>query len=140
MDVTQRTNSRTVIAQPIPPKHFLTNKALYLVVVMTTRAPRRRAWAILNSLGADWQARRFVEINLNFFILEGLRLPDLDAKTFDALSKASARLSCPDERFADFAAAAVGVEVELLDAEQRETCRVDIDARGARLEAQRART
>ena len=27
---------------------------------------------LMNSLPFDWQARRFVETNLNFFILEGL--------------------------------------------------------------------
>ena len=39
----------------------------------------------------DWQARRFVEINLNFFILEGLRLPALTTSR-TAHCRAAARL------------------------------------------------
>ena len=42
--------------------------------------------ALMNSLVFDWQARRFVETNVNFFILEGLKLPDLDEDTVNALA------------------------------------------------------
>jgi len=130
-DVSRATDSRTVRACLVPPEHFLTNKAPYLAFVEDNPRAEAACLAILNSLAFDWQARRFVEINLNFFILEGLRVPDLDDETFDALADDAARLSCPDERFADFAAA-TGVAVEPLDDEQRETVRADIDARVAR--------
>jgi hypothetical protein len=131
VDVTQRTNSRTVIACLIPPEHFLTNKAPYLAFVDEDPYAEAACLAIMNSLPFDWQSRRFVEINLNFFILEGLRIPQLDDSTFDALAAAAARLSCPDARFADFAFA-TGVDVGPLDDEQREVLRIDIDARVAR--------
>ena len=80
MDVTQRTNSRTVIACLVPPEHFLTNKAPYLAFIDDDPRGEAACLAILNSLAFDWQARRFVEINLNFFILEGLRIPELAAR------------------------------------------------------------
>lgn len=131
MDVTQRTNRRTVIACLVPPAHFLTNTAPYLAFVDDDPRAEAACLAILNSLAFDWQARRFVEIHLNFFVLEGLRIPDLDDVTFDALADASARLSCPDERFADFAAAN-GVDVGPLDDERRAVLRTEIDARVAR--------
>lgn len=83
------------------------------------------------SLAFDWQARRFVETNLNFFILEGLRVPALDDETYGAIGTAAARLSCPDERFADFAAA-TGVEVGPLTPDERDALRAEIDARVAR--------
>ena len=60
-------------------------------------------------------------------MLEGMTVPDLDDETFAALWSAAARLSCPDERFADFAAA-TGVDVGPLDDEERTRLRAEIDA------------
>jgi len=129
-DVTRATDSRTVRACLIPPLHFLTNTAPYLTFVDDDRWSEAACLAVLNSLPFDWQARRFVEIHLNFFVLEGLRVPQLDDDTFAALASDAARLSCVDERFAEFAAA-TGVEYGPLDPEQREALRADIDARVA---------
>ena len=84
----------------------------------------------MNSLPFDWQARRFVEIHMSFFILEGLSIPILDDETTAALGAAAARLSCPDERFAEFAAAN-GVEYGAIESEERDRLRADIDARVA---------
>ena len=85
----------------------------------------------MNSLPFDWQARRFIEIHANFFLLEGFYLPDLDNTHFDAIACAAARLSAIDERFADFASA-TRVEYGALDAAKRTQLRVEIDARVAR--------
>ncbi len=130
-DVSRATDSRTVRACLIPPLHFLTNTAPYLAFIENDRQAEAACLAILNSLPFDWQARRFVEIHLNFFVLEGLRVPKLNDDTFAALAADAARLSCVDERFAEFAAA-TGVEYGPLDPAQREALRVDIDARVAR--------
>jgi hypothetical protein len=129
-DVSRATDSRTVRACLIPPEHFLTNKAPYLAFVNDDPRVQAACLALMNSLVFDWQARRFVETNLNFFILEGLRLPDLDDEMFDALAATAAWLSCPDDRFADFAAA-TEVEVEQLDDDERTRLRAEIDARVA---------
>jgi ABC-type Fe3+/spermidine/putrescine transport system ATPase subunit len=72
-----------------------------------------------------------VEINLNFFILEGLVVPDLPEEDFEAVAEAAARLSCVDERFADVAEA-MGIEPGPLSDDERERLRVEIDARVAR--------
>jgi len=128
--VTRATDSRTVRACLVPPAHFLANSAPYLTFMDDDPSAELSCLAILNSLAFDWQARRFVEINLNFFILEGLSIPKLDDATFDALAGASARLSSPDERFAAFEAAA-GVPVGPQDEDQRASLRADIDARVA---------
>ncbi len=130
-DVTQRTNSRTVHACLVPPEHFLTNSAPYLTFVDPDPMAAAACLALMNSLVFDWQARRFVEIHVNFFILEGLRLPDLDDDAFATVATAAARLSCPDERFADFAAA-TGVQVGRLRDEERASLRAEIDACSAR--------
>lgn len=129
-DVTNRTNSRTVIAALVPPRTFLTNKAPYLAFIDRDPLAEAVCLGVLNSLCFDWQARRFVEISLNFFILEGLRVPGLDDATFAAIATAGARLSSPDERFVDFAAT-TGVDVGPLSEEERAALRVEIDARVA---------
>lgn len=131
-DVTNRTNSRTVLACLIPPEHFLTNKAPYLVFIEEDPPSEAACLALLNSLVFDWQARRFVETNVNFFILEGLKLPSLTEDDVQALAVPAARLSCPDERFAEFAEA-TGVECGPLDEGERDALRVEIDARVARI-------
>jgi Eco57I restriction-modification methylase len=130
-DVSRATDSRTVRACLVPPTVFLTNKAPYLAFAAGDDRARASCLGIMNSLAFDWQARRFVEINLNFFILEGLVVPDLSDEDFAAVSSAGARLSCVDERFAEFAES-VGVEPGPLDDEERERLRVEIDARVAR--------
>ncbi|MCZ7590133.1 MAG: hypothetical protein M5U27_15010 [Gaiella sp.] len=129
-DVTRATDSRTVRACLVPPETFLTNKAPWLAFVDGDERARAAALALLDSLPLDWQARRFVETNLNFFILEGLRVPPLDDETYEAIATAAARLSCPDERFAEFAQA-TGVEVGPLSPDERDALRAEIDARVA---------
>lgn len=131
-DVTRATDSRTVRACLVPPEHFLLNSAPYLAFIDDDPRAEAACLALMNSLAFDWQARRFVETHVNFFILEGLRLPDLDDATFDALATAAARLSCTDERFADFAAA-TDVECVQLSDEERTHLRVEIDAQVARV-------
>ncbi len=130
-DVTNRTNSRTILACLVPPGVFLTNKAPYLAFVEGDLINQAACLGIMNSLPFDWQARRFIEINVNFFLLEGLYVPDLDDTDFRAISQAAARLSAVDDRFSDFASA-VGVEYGPMDPTERKRLRVEIDARIAR--------
>jgi hypothetical protein len=93
-DVSRATDSRTVRACLVPPEHFLTNKAPYLAFADDDPRAEAVCVALMNSLAFDWQARRFVETNLNFFVLELLCLPALDDEAFAALARAGARLSC----------------------------------------------
>jgi len=129
-DVSRATDSRTVRACIVPPDALLTNTAPYLAFAIGDDASRAAAAGILNSLPFDWQARRFVELHLNFFVLEGLIVPDLSDDDFGAIAVAAARLSCVDDRFADFAES-FGIEPGPLTGEDREQLRVDIDARVA---------
>ncbi len=130
-DITQKDNSRTVVACLVPPKVFLGNTAPSLVFLEGDEFAQAACLGVLNSLVFDWQARRFAEIHVSFFILDDLRLPNLDDPTFRALGGAAARLSCPDDRFAHFAAA-TGVDVGPLDDEESALQRAEIDARVAR--------
>ena len=116
----------------VPPEVLLVNSlALPRLRAEGGHIARAGAIGLLNSLPFDWQARRFVEVNLNFFILEGLVVPDLSEDDFEAIANCAARLSCVDERFADFAAS-FGIEAGPLPDDERERLRVEIDARVAR--------
>jgi hypothetical protein len=129
-DVSRATDSRTVRACLTPPGVYLVNSAPYLAFVEGRDLGRAACLGVMNSLPFDWQARRFVETHLSYFILEGLRVPELADEHFKAVAGAAARLSCSDERFSDFAAA-TGVETGPLDSEQRDALRAEIDARVA---------
>lgn len=130
-DVSRATDSRTVRAALVPPTTFLTNKAPYLTFPGGADLDRACCLGLLNSLPFDWQARRFVEVNLNFFVLEGLRLPELTDERYERIARAAVRLSCPDARFADFAAA-TGVDAGPLGDDERAELRAEIDALVAR--------
>ena len=129
--VTNRTNTRTVLACLIPEGVLLTDKAPYLTFFHGGESERAACLGILNSLPFDWQARRFVETTLNYFILEGLVVPDLADEDFHAVAEAAARLSAVDDRFADFAEA-TGVECGHIEEDERSRLRAEIDARVAR--------
>ncbi len=126
-DVTNRTNSRTVIACLIPPKVFLVNSAPYLVSPTGDAHAQMVALGVLNSLPFDWQARRFVELHVSFFLLNMLCFPPIESLDRDAIARHAGRLSCVDKRFAEFAAEA-DVDCGPLLPEQRDELRAEIDA------------
>lgn len=68
-DVSRATDSRTVRACLVPPQTFLTNSAPYLAFPLGGALEQAFVLGVLNSLAFDWQARRFVETHMNFFIL-----------------------------------------------------------------------
>ena len=130
-DVSRSTDSRTVIGCLVPPGVFLTNKAPYLAFVDGDEMTQAGCLGVMNSLPFDWQARRFVEINVNFFILEGLIVPRFGDEDLRVVARNAARLSAVDGRFAGFAEA-MGVECGPLYPAERQRLLVEIDARVAR--------
>ena len=126
-DVTNRTNSRTVISCLIPPRTPLTNSAPYLVVPGWSSLSQASLLGILNSTPFDWLARRYVELHLNFYVLNSLTFPPLKDTPWNVIGSLAARLSCVDERFAEFATDA-GVEYGPLTDAQRSDMRAEIDA------------
>ena len=71
-DVTRSTDSRTVRACLVPPMTPLTNKAPYLIFAEWSALAQASVLGIFNSLPFDWISRRYVETNLNYFILNML--------------------------------------------------------------------
>ena len=130
-DVARSDDSRTVRACLVPPEVFLTNTAPYLAFPGGTALDQAACLGIMNSLPFDWQARRYVEIHMNFFILEALTVPDLEDHDYAAIARDAARLSAADERFAGFVAA-TGTDHGPLPADEQQRLRVEIDARVAR--------
>lgn len=133
-DITNRTNSRTVIACLVPPRVFAVNTAPSLVFPRGDELAQACALAVLCSLPFDWLARRRVELHMNFFILNALPMPRPE-RTDPLRARAAtvaARLACIDDRFAAFAAAA-GVECGPLAEPQRADMIAELDALVAHL-------
>ena len=125
--VASRTNSRTSVACLIPPGTPLTDAVHCLALVGWSSLAHAALLAVMNALCFDWMARRYVEVNFNFFILNMLCFPRWDNTKWRRIGKLAARLSCVDDRFADFAAEA-GVEYGPLTDPQRDDMRAEIDA------------
>ena len=126
-DVTRSTDSRTVRACLVPPRVPLTNSAPYLVVAGWLPLSQASLLGVLNSTPFDWLARRYVEIHLNFYVLNSLTFPPPANTPWQRIGELAARLSCVDERFAKFASEA-GVDCGPLTEAQRNDMRAEIDA------------
>ena len=128
-DVTNRTNQRTVIACLVPPKVFITNKGPYFLWPRGDEKDQAFLLGALSSIPLDWYARRFVEVNLNFFILNPFPIPRPNRENpfWQRAVKLAGRLACPDERFAGWAET-VGVECGPLEADEKEDRIHELDA------------
>lgn len=133
-DVTNRTNQRTLIACLLPPRVFLTNKAPYLLWPRGDEKDQAFLLGMLCAIPLDWYARRFVELNVNFFIFNPFPIPR--PPRGDALWRrvvaVAGRLAAPDERFAEWAKA-VGVRHGKLPEDEKQDMIAELDALAARL-------
>lgn len=77
--IARSTDSRTVIASLVPPEVLLTDKAAYLLRVRGT--PRDEAYllGVLSSIPLDWWARRIVEVQVDFHVINAFPIPRPDA-------------------------------------------------------------
>jgi hypothetical protein len=133
-DGTNRTNQRTVIAALVPPRVFCANQAPYLLWPRGDERDVAFLLAVLCSISLDWYARRFVELHVNFFVLNPFpipRPPRSDPHWQRAVALAG-RLACPDDRFAAWAAT-VGVEHGPLAPARKQAMIEELDAVVARL-------
>ena len=135
-DVTNRTNTRTLIACLVPGRHPLTNAAPYLLrLPEATTMDEAYLLGVLSAIPMDWQMRRTVELHVNLNVLEpaGVPWPDKTHPGRVLVAEAAARLATPDERFAawaDEAGVAVG---SVRTDEERDDLVALIDAAVARL-------
>ncbi len=128
-DVTRSTDTRTLRAALVPPEVFITNKGPYLLWPRGDVHDEAYLLGVLSSLALDWYARRFVEINLNFFVLNPFPVPrpaEGDPLRRRAIELAG-RLASPDDRFAAWAEE-VGVACGPLASDEKEDRINELDA------------
>ena len=133
-DVTRSTDSRTVRAALLPANVFITNKGPYLLWPRGDERDKAFLLGVLSTIPLDWYARRFVEVNLNYFIFNPLPVPRpaRTEKAWHRVVELAGRLAAPDERFSGWADA-VGVACGPLDAREKQEMIHELDAVIARL-------
>lgn len=111
-DVTNRTNTRTVIAALVPGEVVITNQAPYLLWPRGATRDQALLLGVLSSMILDWYARCVVELHLNFHILNNFPIPDPGEghPVRDRVVEIAGWLAAVDERYAPWAAE-VGVPV-----------------------------
>ena len=114
-DVTNPTNTRTIVAALIPPDRVVANQAPFLLRLAGSARDEAYLLGVLCSMPCDWQARRTVELHLNFHHLNLLSIPDPGEgnPVRDRVTQLAGRLAARDGRFREWAAE-VGVAVGTL--------------------------
>ena len=110
--ITRPTDTRTCIACLIPPQASATEACQ--IVVNVDGNPQTEAYllGVLSSIPFDWGARRWVELNFNFYLMNPLPVPtySADSHLIQRVVQIAGRLAAVDERYADWASE-VGVAV-----------------------------
>ena len=75
-DVTNPTNTRTMVAALIPGNRALVHIAPYLLQLDGSASDEAFVLGVLSSMPLDWQARRMVELHMTFTQLNQLAIPD----------------------------------------------------------------
>lgn len=133
--ITNATNKRTVIAALVPPDTVLTNASPYLLVRGGTVKDEAFLLAVMCSIPFDWYARRYVELNYNFHIVNRSPIPaaQISDVRYNRAVAIAGRLAAVDERFSDWAKA-VGVEVgSVKTGSEKEALIAELDALVAHL-------
>jgi len=127
--VTRSTDTRTVRAALVPPKVFLTEAALYFLWSRGDELDQAFLLGVLCSIPLDWYARRFVEINLNYHVINPFPVPRVnrDSARWQRAVSLAGRLACPDRRFRQWAEA-VGVDHGPLTEDDKEDMIHELDA------------
>jgi hypothetical protein len=110
--ITNATNTRTVIAALVPGNCVITHSAPYLLMREGSVAHEAFLLGVMCSIPFDWYVRRYVELNFDVHIVNGCPVPTWDESDIrqQKLIANSGRLAAVDERFSDWARA-VGVKV-----------------------------
>ncbi|EPR77225.1 hypothetical protein ADILRU_0428 [Leifsonia rubra CMS 76R] len=110
--ITNRTNSRTILSALIPPNVTITEGAPFILWPSGGKKDEAFLLGVLSSIIFDWAARRTVEINVTYHILNGLPVPrpDLTSALWLRVVETSGRIAAIDDRFDEWASL-VGVPV-----------------------------
>jgi hypothetical protein len=129
-DVTNSTNTRTMVCCLLPPGVALVHPAPYLVRRAASEVDEAYLLGVLCSIPFDWITRKLVELHMTFEVLDRMPIPDLpvDDTRRTRIVTIAGRLAAKDERFKSWADA-VGVEVSsVASAPERESLEAGLDA------------
>jgi hypothetical protein len=128
-DVTNATNTRTMVSCLLPPGVTLVHKAPYLVRRAGTESDEAYILGVLSSRIFDWYTRRLVELAMTFEVLMPVPVPRPAANNplRARVITIAGSLAAVDERFATWAKA-VGVPVGSVQDEERLSMEAELDA------------
>lgn len=110
--ITSNTNQRTMVAALIPQGVSATEGCQVVLRAVGDEKAEAFLLGVLSSIPFDWGARRWVEINFNFYVMNSLPIPKYAPGTArsDRVVEVAGRLAAVDRRY-DAWAADVDVEV-----------------------------
>ncbi len=110
--ITSNTNQRTCVSALIPGDVSATEGCQVILRADADAAAEAFLLGVLSSIPFDWAARRWVEINFNFYVMKSLPVPVYEPGTSlaDRAVHVAGSLAAVDGRYREWAAE-VGVEV-----------------------------
>jgi hypothetical protein len=127
--VSRATDSRTVRVALVPGEVVLTDKASYFLWPRGETADEAYLLGVLSSIILDWYARRFVETQVDFFVINPFPIPRPPSQhpLRRRVVSIAGRLASIDERYAEWAAS-VGVAYGALETRERDLLVHELDA------------
>jgi hypothetical protein len=106
-DVTNATNTRTMICCLLPPGIVLVHQAPYLVRRSGDEADEAYLLGVMSSIPFDWYSRRLVELHFTFEILDRVPVPRPDSSDprRRRIVELAGRLAARDVRYTNWASA-----------------------------------
>lgn len=129
-DVTNRTNTRTVVTALVPPGVVITNQAPFLLWPQGDERDHAYVLGVLSSIPLDWYARRFVETHVNYHVFNPFPIPRpvREDRLRKRVEEIAGTIAAVDERYAAWADA-VGVPVGgVADEAERDDLVAELDA------------
>lgn len=104
-DVTNATNTRTMIAALMPPGVALLNNAPWVFKAASGCRAEAYLLGVLSSIPLDWYARKYVELHMNLHIFNGLPIPPYDPESVltSRVTEVAGSLAAVDDRYAQWA-------------------------------------
>jgi hypothetical protein len=129
-DVTNSTNTRTLIPCLMPPNRMLVGGAPYLLRKRGSEKEEAFLLGIMSSLVFDWIARRVVEGHMKLYILDSMPVPDMSKFPIltEKVIQIAAKLAAKDDRYKTWAKAVGLKESKLATADEFENLVASLDA------------
>lgn len=134
-DVTNATNTRTMVCCLLPPGVILVHKAPYLVRRSGDETDEAYVLGVMSSIPFDWYTRRLVELSMTFEVLTPMPIPrpEKSDPRRRRIVELAGRLAASDERYGAWASA-VGVPFgSVVTPKERAAMEAEIDALVAHL-------